>query len=327
MQARKDRAEGRLKAAVEGFLNAAEIDPQYALGLWEAGEALFAAGRYAEARRFFQRAVDEDICPLRATSAIRESIEQAAHRSGAPLVDWPGLLEAAMPGPESARILGDESFLDHVHPTIDGQRILAWALFDQLVQWNVVAPRESTPALIERVSGQVLREIDSRAHAQALVQVIQVLSWAGKNEEALRLTERAEKTCGGLSDVASYRGRILQKLGRGDEAFACFREAVRRNPQDSLALSRLAFLLLERNRLEEVRAYFATAIHYTPAAAPLKFQVDCHAGFGETFMRLKQWQDAAIEFRAVLDADPQRVDVRRHLAEVEAHLAKAGDSR
>ena len=55
-------------------------------------------------------------------------------------------------------------------------------------------------------------------------------------------------------------------------------------------------MLLERNRLEEARAYFATAIHYTPAAAPLKFQVDCHAGFGETFMRLKQWQDAAIEF-------------------------------
>ncbi len=164
-------------------------------------------------------------------------------------------------------------------------------------------------------------------HAQALIQVIQVLSWAGKNEEALRLTDRAERTCPGLSEAPSYRGRLLEKMGRKDEAFRCYREAVRRNPEDSLALSRMAYALLDRNQLEAARAFFATAIRYTPDAAPLGFHVEVHMGFGTTFMRLKQWEDARIEFRSVLEAAPENAEARRCLDEVESQLSSASGQR
>lgn len=321
-KARHDRAEGRVAAAIEGFLAAARLDPRHAHGQWEAGDALVAAGRYDEARAYFARAVDEDICPLRATSAIQAAVEEAAQAHRAPLIDFPQLLEDAMPGPVETHILGDESFLDHVHPTIEGHRLLAWALFDQLAAWNVVSPQPSDAAVVQRVSQRALAGIDARAQALALVQVIQVLVWAGKEQEALRLTERAEQVCPGLSEVPSYRGRILQKLGQDAEAMKCFREAVRRNPDDSLALSRVAFAALKENQFETARAYFATAVLRTPPSAPLSFRTSLRMGLGITFAELRQWKEAKLEFQAVLRMAPDLAEAKRRLEQVEAELAQ-----
>jgi len=152
--------------------------------------------------------------------------------------------------------------------------------------------------------------------------VIQVLSWAGKNEEALRLTEKAERTCPGLSDVPSYRGRLLEKMGREDEAMKCYREAFRRNPQDSLALSRLAFASLKRREFEAARAYFATAILCTPQSAPLSFRANLRMGLGVAFAQLKQWKEAKLEFQAVLRLTPDMAEAKQYLDQVEAELAE-----
>jgi tetratricopeptide (TPR) repeat protein len=262
------------------------------------------------------------VCPLRATSAIQAAVEDAVRANRAPLIDFPRLLEDAIPGPAQTHILGDESFLDHVHPTIEGHRLLAWALFDQLVAWKVVAPQESDAAVVQRVSQKALAGIDARAQAKALVQVIQVLIWAGKSREAMRLVEKAEEVCPGLSDVATYRGRILEKTGQIDEAMKCYEEAVRRNPDDSLALSRVAQVALKRGQLKTARACFATAILRTPPSAPLSFRTELRLGLGISFAELRQWKEARLEFQAVLRMAPDRVDAREYLDRVEAELAR-----
>ncbi len=321
-EARKAKTEGRTSEAVESFLEAAHIDPQYAQGLWEAGDALCAVGRHAEAREFFVRAVDEDICPLRATSAIQDAVVEAAQSNRTPWIDFPRLLEDVMPGPAETHILGDESFLDHVHPTIEGHRLLAWALFEQLAAWNVVATQPSDAAVVQRVSQKVLAGIDARAQAKALVQVIQVLIWAGKAGEALQLAEKAELVCPGLSEVSCYRGRALEKMGRIDEAVKCYDEAVRRDPDDSMALSRAASAALDRGALKKARTYFATAILRTPPSAPVSFRAHLHMGLGLTFARLQQWKEAKIEFQTVLQLTPDQIEAKEFLQRVEADMAR-----
>jgi tetratricopeptide (TPR) repeat protein len=322
--AREAGRNGDREVASRQFLAAAKLDPEYAQGLWDAGDALLAVGRFEEAREYFLRAVDEDICPLRASRPIQAAVEAAAARNGAPLIDFPMMLEKEVAAARGHRIPGDESFLDHVHPTIDVHQRLAWKILEQIAEWRLVTPPADRDPVTRRVSERVLSGIDTRAHALALVQVIQVLSWAGKNAEALRLTDEAEKVHAGLSEVISYRGRLLEKLGRPEEALECYTEAVRRNPEDSVALSRLAFAQAARGQLAAARKNLEAAMRFTPQAAPASFRTALHLGLGKTNLALERWEEAAVQFEAALRLAPGNRAAERLLAD--ALAKREGDA-
>jgi tetratricopeptide (TPR) repeat protein len=307
-QGRQATAAAQFDTAATAFVAAAKRDPRHALTQWEAGNALFQAGQVAEAREFFLRGIDEDVCPLRATSAIRQAVTDAAVRNGVPWVDFPRLIEDELDGVVHHRIPGDESFLDHVHPTVEQHQRLAWALYEQLARLGIAPPSKPDPDLIERVSQTVMAGVDPKQHAIALVQVIQILSWAGKDQEALRLTDRAEAIQPGLSEVSSYRGRLWEKLGDTDQAFECFVEAVRRNPKDSLAMYRMGLGLLRRQNYDAAKSCFENAIKETPVQAPVMFQFGLHMGLGASWMGLERWTQAATEFRKALALSPGATD-------------------
>ncbi|MFO0871985.1 MAG: tetratricopeptide repeat protein [Pirellulales bacterium] len=326
---RQARDAGDPQAAVTHFLTAVRVDPQEARGLWEAGRALLAVGRTEEARDLLQRSVDEDVCPLRAPTAIRQGLQEVARQEGVPCIDYPRLLAAAQPPGEAQVALGNESFLDHVHPTPDGHRLLAEALYEQLAAWNIAPARRPDPVREEQIRERVMGNIDSRDQALAVVQVIQVLSWAGKNEEAMSLTDRAEQLHPGLSEVASYRGRLKEKQGQLAAALQDYQEAVRRNPQDALALSRAGWAALRLEQYVDARAYFATAIVHMPVQAPLRIRASTRFGMASSFFQLKQWPEAELELRATLELQPDHAEARELLAQLptvtpDAHHAEAG---
>lgn len=294
------------------LLRACEIDPHHALALWKAGEALVAQQRFAEAEPLFQRAVDEDVCPLRATSAIQAAIERVARRNGVPLIDYPKLLADRLERTAGHRIPGDESFLDHVHPTIDENRQLAWLIYDELARGGIAPRQGDDPQRDERVSRTILEKIDSRRHALALVQVVQVLMWAGKDIEALRLAEKAETLHPGLCDVACCRGRLLEKHGEFDAAFGFYSEAVRRNDHDPLALSRLARAHLQRQELFEAAIRFRETLKYTPASAPPSFRFIVHSGYSQCLKMLNRHDEAERQARLAEQFAPATVKSRKH---------------
>ena len=62
-------------------------------------------------------------------------------------------------------IAGEDLFLDHVHPTIEGNRLLALSILDQLAQEKVVRfERRWNDATIERVTEAVESRLDRQAH-------------------------------------------------------------------------------------------------------------------------------------------------------------------
>ncbi|MFN0055073.1 MAG: tetratricopeptide repeat protein [Planctomycetales bacterium] len=324
LAARRARDAGDAAAAADLFLKGVSLDPEYAQGQFEAGRALLEVHRADDAWECFQRAADEDICPLRASRELQREVSRAARRHGVELVDFPELLGTELEQAVGHHIPGDESFLDHVHPTIEVHRRLAWSLVDRLSQWGLVGLPSDRDGVTQRISDKVLSQIDSRGHALALVQVIQVLSWAGKNQEALRLTETAENTHPGLSQVASYRGRLLDKLGRRDEAYAALQEAVRRDEHDSLALSRLGFAELERHDWETARDHFQQAIEFTPLSAPVSFRTTLHVGLGQALLELDRLPTAIIHFQAALDLSPDSKEARQGLQRANARSRKGG---
>jgi len=184
--------EARWLEASETLNTAIEIDPRFAELHYRRGKALFALGRYEEAKVAFTRARDEDICPLRALSSMREKLAEVTRATGSPPIDFITLLEQRQMAEKGHNILGEEYFLDHVHPTIEGNRILAVKLVEVLRERGVVqAGSALDDQTIATIDSRIEDRLDPQLRARALTNLAKVLSWAGKVEDASRPASQA----------------------------------------------------------------------------------------------------------------------------------------
>jgi tetratricopeptide (TPR) repeat protein len=178
--------------ALSNLDEAVRIDSRYAELHFRRGRVLFALGRQAEAKAAFEKARDEDICPLRALSSMRTTLGAVANETDRPLIDFIALLEQNLQKEEGHSIPGREVFLDHVHPTIEGNRMLAVRLAGEMMRLGILAPgRPLDDSVIAAVSDRIESRIDPKMHSRALANLAKVLSWAGKKEEAARLALQA----------------------------------------------------------------------------------------------------------------------------------------
>jgi tetratricopeptide (TPR) repeat protein len=133
-EARQEQAESNFTAATELFASAARLDGTAAELQYRWGECLLARNDLPDARAHFQQACDDDSLPFRADSRINELIRQAGKQISSPdldLFDAVGALETNGP----ARILGQETFYEHVHFNFDGSYRLARAWAEQVQQF------------------------------------------------------------------------------------------------------------------------------------------------------------------------------------------------
>ena len=102
--------------------------PDHARAHWLLGTSLHALGDYPAAQMEFRRAVDLDPMPWRATDAILDAARDAMAGTSAVEADGIGALRAASEGGS----IGWEMMVDHVHMGVEGQYIVARAMFDAL---------------------------------------------------------------------------------------------------------------------------------------------------------------------------------------------------
>ena len=112
------------------------------------GRALVLLDRADEARSAFARARELDTMPWRAPDSHNRAIRAAAAESGAVLADMDRAFEEAAP-PEG---VGWGLMVDHVHPSIAGQILMARAI--------VAAMAEVPAAVVPPVDGRRLQEDD-----------------------------------------------------------------------------------------------------------------------------------------------------------------------
>ena len=126
--------------ALDILETAAAEDPRHAELQYRRGQALLALGRFDEAKDAFRIASDEDICPLRALTPMNQIVKDVASEQQVALVDYVEILERQMQAKKGYPIPGAELFLDHVHPTIEGHKILAVALLQKMIDQGLVQP-------------------------------------------------------------------------------------------------------------------------------------------------------------------------------------------
>lgn len=340
-QAGEAYAGGNWDDAVKAIDAAIAIDDRYANGHYLRGRILWEMERYNQAKEAFTRAMDEDICSLRAPAPILETLSQVADDRNVPLVDFVDILEALA---EHATP-GDEQFLDHVHPTIDGNRGLALALLDTMSERRIVRlSAEWGDDLIAQITDEVEARLDVEAHGIALRNVARLFRWAGKFEEGRKLGLRALDMVPldaeahfvvaanalelGYTDeaVRHYRrvleldpayngargglGDALVRQGKFDDAISEYRQALSADPNDDRACSNLGVALSAKGQLDEAQRCLRLALQIEPGSA------DAHSSLGTVLVSQGKLAEAAEQFHLALAIKPYYAHARNNLASV-----------
>tara|TARA_B100001123_G_scaffold392514_1_gene471740 strand:+ start:2244 stop:4352 length:2109 start_codon:yes stop_codon:yes gene_type:complete len=132
--------EGRHDEAIEAHRRAIEIYDGHALSHYHLSRLLHRKGRTEEARSHAVRARDHDTLRFRADTRLNEIIRQVGQRDDVVLVDGMVALAAAANG-----LPGNDHFFEHVHLTLEGNWVIARAVFQAVRAatsntWSGVVP-------------------------------------------------------------------------------------------------------------------------------------------------------------------------------------------
>lgn len=135
-------------------------------------------------------------------------------------------------------------------------------------------------------------------------------------EEALSIFEKAAKL-GPADDPDTLVnfGAVLGKLHRTDEAIEKYRQALRINPQHSVANYQLAFLYAEEEKSAEAVEFYSRALQADPGRS------DVHNNLGNLLLKQGKFDEAVQHFQTALDLDPTFAEGYSNLGNV---LHKAG---
>jgi Flp pilus assembly protein TadD len=299
--------------AVDIAKRALRIDEHDAELLFLQGHALRALGRNEEAHRAFNAARDEDIAPLRAVTAISNTVRKVAHETDAGLVDFERMVEERSPD----GIPGSSLFLDHVHPTIEGNRLLALAIIDEMIRIGLAIPDTDWNAeAVESISAGIRNSINEADHARARKSLSNVLIWAGKHEEAARLVDESFEAMPLDAETRFQKATLLVRDGRYEEALPHLEEAVRLSPRDAAVNKEYGIVLSELGRKAEAREALETAVSLDPRLSGVHYEL------GVVFDELGNRRRAESAYRAELANRPDHADANNNLGVI---LAMRGE--
>ncbi len=226
------RAERHLQAggagrAMERIDAAIAIDPGYAAYHYLRGQALDASGwdnRAAYAA--FEQALAWDYAPLRAPAEFRDAVRQLAAERGVAVVDGPAV--AAI---EALDNIPDRSiFVDHIHPSARGNRLLAYRLLDVMQQQGMVPEGSMTHPMRRRVE-QVLNErVSPKDRGLAVKRLARFWIWAENFSEASGMAKLACRFLPDDPEAWFLQGVGLEHTYRPERAVEAYRRALELEP-------------------------------------------------------------------------------------------------
>ncbi len=302
---------GDAVVAAGAWMKAAAIDSRYADLHYRLGTALLAQGGAEEAKRAFRRAIDEDILPLRIITELRDSLTNLTLEENVPLLDAEAMLEGHCRSEYGRAILGKEYFLDHVHFTIDANRLLALLLLDHLGTEDVLATNSRlSEKSLDAVTSRVRSKVDARQHAVALRNLGNILDWAGRLKEGHRLLSLAHRTLGD-AQTALALGRSSTRMGDLPAAADHYREALRLDPGAAKTHFRLADTLERLGRMEESERHYAEMLRLMPGNAKR------HSTVGAFMARAGRRDKARYHFGQAFSIDPCSAEALLGMARIE----------
>jgi len=285
-QAVSESSDDHSEKALQLLHEALTIDEHYAQTYYQIGRSQMSLQRYDEAKAAFRRALNEDVCPLRAVDGISNTVRQIATQEKVPIVDFEGHLRALCQKQQGHAVFGDEYFMDHVHPSIEVHQQLARWIIQVLQEYRYVEGKslndtavvDEIAKIVEKVDG----EIDTQAYGIALRNLAKVLHWAGKFEEA---GPHARDALVLLPDDPESRFVLadsLKNMGRSEEAIYEYDRLFENDFDFDRAYHQFGYLLAKEGQLVRAKAYLILAAVREPENASIQYSLGIvHLQLGE----------------------------------------------
>ena len=340
--ARELQKAGKLEPALAKFNDAMEIDDRYAELHYRIGEVMFDQRNYEEAEAAFRRAVDEDVTPLRILAPMQQIVHEVAADEGDPLIDFPSLLRKVYMENYGHGIFGSEFFVDHVHFTIEGHRLIGRALFEQLVAQGIAHPEAGwNETRAEQVRQQVLASLDNRDVSNSYMALGIIFEWAAKYDEAEKMLLRALDALGPDEEIYMRLANTYYGKGDLDKAYDYLVKINELAPERPIVHARFAMLLLEQGKPEKAinecrtemeiqpdnyLATFCMAMAHAALGDAEKAQVyfdrtlkmkadslDVHTGYADFLIKQQRYDEALVQTQAALDINPASYEAHNTL--------------
>ena len=158
-EARRAAASGDTVAALAAVRRLQAADGLAPWPHWLEARLLDRPGTREAAAAAYRRARDLDQLPFRAPSGVNEVLREEAERHGAVVVESEARLTAASP----SGVVGGELMLEHLHPNLEGQLLLADAFYAALEAAALPAPFPRRVPLEEARAARPVTAVDSLA--------------------------------------------------------------------------------------------------------------------------------------------------------------------
>ena len=320
-------------------------DPRNADLLFFKGRCLFGLGDWDSARKAFCDAVDEDVCPLRATRSITSVIQKVASENSVPCINFEEKLGAVSFEKFGHRCFGSEYFLDHVHPTIETHGLIANEVVEELKKIGWLDETNNDSFDFDDVSLKIHSKVDLERQAIAFRNLAKVLHWAGKFEEAIPNAVNATQLIKDDLESLFVMADCLRQLGRDDEAYLIYEQLFKKGdysraclPFSELLMDRgeydraIEFLILATlspNESHRVRAFYDLGLSHLQLGEfefALESLKECEklagedaatvALIGEAHLFLRQYDEAERRFKQALAFGGDPFYQHQKLAEV-----------
>jgi len=196
------------EAALTAWNRALALDDEYAALQFKMARCEQSLGRMDAAWAHFRKASDLDRLPQGASTSFNDILREVARSEGAILVD----VDLALAKASGPRLVGDDLFVDAVHPNVRANQLIAQAVADAIratglagpISWRDYADPDPHEALVALDPELQTKELLTRALSHQA---------AGRTREALRvLAEAAQQT----HDPAT-RSMLEQAIRTSDE--------------------------------------------------------------------------------------------------------------
>ena len=311
-------AAGRLGEAVNSYLQAVQIDGNYADLHFLLARCYLQLNKYKEAHKYYIRARDMDALRFRADSQINKIIREKAsvrEREGVYLID------AERCFAESKRISheipGEELFYDHVHMNFFGNYLLAKAAFSQvnsiLSEDKLSSNSREAPILSPERCADLLAFTDwdlSKILARILERVTcpPFTNQINNEQEQKKIIERMK--------------RVKKHLRPSDLDLVqqAFQKAFKNDPDDWILHDNFAEFNKERGNYEEAIAHWRIALEIVPDYA------DLNNNLGVLLAYKGKLDDAINYFSEALRVNPYLMEAHTNLGVILKKIGKKVES-
>ncbi|QEG00667.1 hypothetical protein Mal15_47380 [Stieleria maiorica] len=168
-----------------------KVDAEHAGAHYLAGRLHWENGRANQARFHLYAARDHDVCPLRASTPIIETLLQLAQRHRLKPIRCDQLFDQTdsqlRPLPDG--IEDPQRFADHIHPTIAGHQEIASAVSDSVMVLFQIRASEAGEEAYRRSAAEHLDSLDETYYARGKQRLEGLKNWAAGRAGKLSLDQ------------------------------------------------------------------------------------------------------------------------------------------